>query len=653
MKYVLDIETNSLTNPDRIWVVVMKDIETGEYLSFYDLTKREDERERFIRSIDKIRHEAGSLLIGHNIVGYDWPILLQCLGLDTEACPAYVLDTLILSKLIDYSRPGGHSIESYGEEFGEEKIKHDDFTKYTEELETYCKRDVDICERIYRKHVRYINNPAHTSSIRLEHDFQCIANALHSTGFSFNAVKAEGLLKKVTAELNLLDDEILQAFPPKLKLIREITPKETKYGTINRTDFRWVVGGDLSEYNGGSFCRCHWDTFNPSSHKQIIRVLHDAGWHPVDKTQAHIDTERSLGMARRNKNPVLALPHLQRLEELKVSGWKVNETNLETLPSGAPKAARLLAKRIVYEARRRTLTEWLGLVADDGRIHGKFYAIGAWTHRMAHQSPNTANITNAVRVSDGKPTLLGKELRALWCAPQNKLLVGVDAEAIQLRVFAHLINDPILTNAILNGKKSDKSDPHSLNQKYFGEFCKTRNAAKHSLYAIFFGGGPSKIAEIMDCTKEEASQAINSLVQKYPGLQRLQQEVFPKDAKRGWFIGLDGRKVRIPGDEVSYRKHLAMSGYLQNGEAVCMKLATLKFYPKLKDYDARLVNLVHDEWQVECPNNLDIGVKIGKMMADSLVEVGSDLKLNCPLAGSYYNDDAKDYTIGPNWSVTH
>ena len=96
-----------------------------------------------------------------------------------------------------------------------------------------------------------------------------------------------------------------------------------------------------------------------------------------------------------------------------------------------------------------------------------------------------------------------------------------------------------------------------------------------------------------------------------------------------------------------------MSGYLQDGEAVVMKMATLKWVAKLKDYDAKLVNFVHDEWQVECPNDGAIALKIAKMMAESLVLVGQELGLKCPLAGSYWNDDLKDYTIGTNWAQTH
>jgi len=651
LKIVIDIECNALENPDRIWLVVCKDIDTNELFKFYDITRKKDERERLTRFLERCT-ESGNLLIGHNLLGYDWPILCACLELDTEVILGNAIDTLIISKLVDYSR-SGHSIEDYGIEFGLEKGKFSDFSKYSPEMETYCERDVEICERIYRKYIRYIHNSLHRPSIDLEQQFQIVVNSLRSSGFCFNRPRAEQLLEKVSVKLQELDKQILEAFPPKLRLIREIHPKETKYGTLSKTDFRWLSDGDITEFNGGPFCRCSWESFNPSSHKQIIDILHNAGWHPVDRTKTHIDTERNLAQLRRRKGDISEVRNLtEKLEELKKTGWKVNEANLETLPVKAPLAARLLTKRILLESRRRTLTEWLELVADDDRIHGKFYGIGAWTHRMAHQHPNTANIPNEFD-TQGKKKLLGKELRSLWCAPKNRLLVGVDAEGIQLRIFAHYINDPEFTEALVKGRKDDKTDPHSLNQRILGSVCKSRSAAKRFIYALLLGAGRSKLAEILGTTEAQTDEALSRLLGRYTGWAKLKEEVFPKDAKRGWFIGLDGRKVRIPGDTEGSRKHLAMSGYLQNGEAVCMKLATLKWWSKLDDYDAKLVNFVHDEWQVECPNNVETAITIAKTMADSLRQVGEDLKLNCPLAGSYWNDDLKDYTIATNWSKTH
>lgn len=653
MRVVIDIEANSLTRPDRIHLIVCKDIDTGLFHIFRRVTEDEVVKERFrcfLRDCD--------YLIGHNWLGYDYPIISSLLSCPIENVIDKSIDTLTISKLVDYSRDG-HSISKYGEEFGLPKIEFNDWTKWSQEMEDYCVRDVDICHKVYLRYLHIINDPSWSPSISLEQTFQLTCNQLHNSGFAFDSNRAGRLLSKVEEELSILDKDLLDQFPPKLKLIREITPKVTKHGTLSKTDFRFVKDGDLSEYNGGPFCKCDWFDFNPSSHKQIIQVLNEAGWKPVNKTKTHLDTEREINRLKHRPEHQrgLDLKTLYgKIDILKSTGWKVDEENLATLPPSAPLPARSLAKRILLESRRRTLAEWLGLVQPDGRVHGKFYAIGAWTHRMAHQQPNMANIPNEFK-EDGSKKLYGKELRSLWIAPKKRLLVGVDAESIQLRVFAHIINDRELIDRIVNGRKSDKTDPHSYNKSVLGSACRTRQAAKRFLYALFLGGGLSRLASILDCDTTEAKEALDRLLERYSGFDYCRREIIPTDAERGWFKGLDGRKVRIPGDTVSQRKHLAMSGYLQSGEAIIMKKAWLLCEERLNktEYlrDFQLVNLVHDEVQIETYNSLDIGIGIAENFCNSLKQVGEDLKLNCPLAGSYYNEDHKDYTIGINWWQTH
>lgn len=652
MEVIADIETNGLLNPDKIWCIVCKDIDTGEVYTFKNVVDDETERQSFLRFDANVTR-----YIGHNWLGFDYPVLSRLLGLPMGTAVERSIDTLIISKLLDYSRPNGHSLEEYGKELGLEKINFTNFSKYSDEMLEYCKRDVEVTYNIYLKYKKYIEDPLWSSSIKTEHSFQLIVNDLTSNGFYFNSNKASKLLETANNLLSSLDLDILKAFPPKLKPVRVITPKVTKHGTLSKADFRFVADGDLSIYNGGPFTRCVWTPFNPSSPKQIVSILNDAGWSPIDKTKTHIEVERDLNRLKyqNSRSPQLDL-ELQELyskyDGLKIYGWKVNETNLSTLPDDAPPAARLLAKRILLESRRRTLTEWLSLVQEDNRIHGKFFGIGAWTHRMAHQNPNTANIPNEFD-TQGNKKLFGKEMRALWTAPRNRLLVGVDAEGIQLRIFAHLINEPEFTEALVNGKKEDKSDPHSLNQRILGDACKSRAAAKRFIYALLLGAGIPKLADILGASRNETESALDRLMERYTGWAKLKEEVFPTDARRGWFTGLDGRRIRIPGSTEGTRKHLCMSGYLQAGEAVVMKLATLKFYPELEGLNSKLVNFVHDEWQTETPNNMEIAVKVAKLKADSLRLVGEELKLNCPLAGSYWNDDLNDYTIGINWSVTH
>lgn len=656
MKIVFDIETNSLHSPTQIWCVVCKDIDTGERYVFRKITSDSNELEKFrlfLRDVD--------VLIGHNIIGYDLPVIESLCGigwsLGEHGTPLRAIDTLIVSRLLAHSRPG-HSIEDYGLEFGLEKDTFSDYTKYSPELEARCVRDVDIAEKIYLKYLKYLSSAERQPSIRTEHEFQLVCNDLEKNGFAFDEAKARSLLERVNKELATLDEAILLSFPPKLKLIREVTPKSTKYGTISLSSIPKALRDHIADFSvDAPFSYCSWGEFNPSSHKQIISVLNDAGWRPVDKTKTHIDTEREYNKLKHTRGRTSELDLRKdlvhtKLKMLEKTGWKVNETNLETLPPKAPASVRTIAKRILLEARRRTLTEWLDLVQDDGRIHGKFLGLGAWSQRMAHQNPNTANIPNEFDTA-GKKKLYGKELRSLWCAPKNRLLVGVDAEGIQLRIFAHYINDPEFTDALVRGKKEDKSDPHSLNQTILGPVCKSRAAAKRFIYALLLGAGLGKLGEILGCTTEEADAALQRLIGRYAGFALLKETTIPADARRGWFVGLDGRAVRIPGDEVGTRRHLCMSGYLQNGEAVVMKKATLKWWPKLKELDSQLVNFVHDEWQTECPNNMEIALRIARMQADSLREVGEELKLKCPLAGSYWNDDLNDYTIHTNWSKTH
>src|SRR5258708_17923087 len=255
---------------------------------------------------------------------------------------------------------------------------------------------------------------------------------------------------------------------------------------------------------------------------------------------------------------------------MKKAGWKINENNLDTLPQTAPLSARSLAKRILLESRRRTLVEWTTLVDGDQRIRGAFYGIGAWTHRMAHRNPNTANIPLEFDTG-GKRKLLGKELRSLWCAPKNRLLIGVDAEGIQLRIFAHYINDPEFTRALVEGKKEDKSDPHSLNQRILGPVCTSRQAAKRYVYALLLGAGNGKLTEILGCSTADADAALQRLMDRYQGFTYVKTNIIPADARHDWFRGLASRKVRTLRATVSERRHRCMSGYLQNGEAIVMK----------------------------------------------------------------------------------
>src|SRR5262249_40061889 len=150
--------------------------------------------------------------------------------------------------------------------------------------------------------------------------------------------------------------------------------------------------------------------------------------------------------------------------------------------------------------------------------------------------------------TQGNVKLLGAEMRSLWVAPPKRLLVGVDAESIQLRIFAHYIDDKEFTNALVSGRKENKTDPHSVNQKVLGHICKSRDAAKRFIYALLLGAGLGKLSEVLDATEADTKKALDNLLTRYEGFSKLKRTTIPRDAKRGYFTGLDGRLVKIKGD---------------------------------------------------------------------------------------------------------
>ena len=640
-RVILDIEADGfLQTVSRVWVIVCKDIDTHEVRIFR--TQQEEDREAFRRyvvwGVDTV--------IGHHILGYDLPALVKCNLAPRSAMVGFptVVDTLVVSRLVEFGRSGGHSLDAWGEILKFPKIKFTDFSKFSEDMVTYCVNDVELNHRVYENLEKYINSPRWKECLEVEHDSALFAAELSRNGFQFDVGKATSLLAGIVEEITKLDSRIHSSFLPKYKPVREVVPRSTKFGTLNRADFRWLSAGDvdandLTAYQpGAAFTIIQRVDFNPASTPQIIERLNDAGWRPTEKTKGHISAERELRKSRTPENQ-------ERVERFRLSGWKVSEGNLATLPDDAPEGARALARRIVLANRRVTISSWLDAAQaqQDNRIHAQFNTLGAWTQRWSHEEPNVANIPNRPWAP------FAREMRELFIARDGYVLVGVDADSIQLRVLAHYMDDERFTNALVSGDKQKGTDPHSLNKVALGDLCKTRDHAKTFIYAWLLGASAGKVGEILECSASQASKAMKQFLEFYPGLKRLKEKIIPRDAERGYFIGFDGRAVRCD-DE-----HLMLAGYLQNGESVIMKKARQIWSKKLADYTRSNivipVNFVHDEWQTEVRNERDYPLFVAKTQAEAIREAGEAMDLKCPMLGTYNN--GKHDTIGQNWYLTH
>ncbi len=618
-RIIVDVETDGL-QWTKCWVVVTRDLDTDEVKTFRSIHNAGLAREELRK------HLAGcDRIIGHNIVSFDHGVLqyFDCL---LDVPQAAFCDTLIVSRLLDYNRVGGHSLEAWGTFFKQPKSTFSDYSKWSMELEERCIQDTLLTKRLYIYFKKYIESTRWKKPIELEHRVAFLCNTLSSNGFTLDYPLALSLFNEISTKVNILKDNLQVAFPPRSKLIKVVCPSLTKTGTLHAKDFKWLQTKDLSPYTPEApFSLFEYEPFNPSSPTQVVARLNEAGWKPTEKTKGHIEAERS-----QDKDA---------LQKYKETGWKVCEENLATLPEDAPEAARKLTEYLLLSSRLSMLEQWINLYRPTtNRIHGVFNGIGSWTHRKSHQAPNMANIPSLVN-RHGKPQPYGAEFRSLFTVPKDRILVGCDAEGIQLRLFAHYCNDPKLIEAIVNGKKEEKSDIHSLNKAILGTICNSREVAKTYIYALFLGAKMRKQAEILSCTPRQALEGLERILDFYPGWKKLKDTRLAQDARKGYFEGLDGRLVIFPS------AHHILAGYLQNGESVVMKMASLLWNDELtsKGVPFTFVNDVHDEWQTETlPEFADV---VGQVQAKAIMLVGEQLGLNCPLAGKY--------VIGSNWRQTH
>lgn len=231
--------------------------------------------------------------------------------------------------------------------------------------------------------------------------------------------------------------------------------------------------------------------------------------------------------------------------------------------------------------------------------------------------------------------------RGLWRVEEGNWLVGTDAEGIQLRILADLMQSDDYVHAIISGRKEDETDIHNLNKRALGLSHATRDMAKTFIYAFLLGAGNAKVGQILKVSTQQAAGAIQNFMESISGLKKLKTKVIPDIAQRGYFRGYDGRKVIVPSE------HKTLAGMLQNGESTIMKHACLKWIADAEKerIQFKLVTWPHDEWQTEVIGSRDAAERLGEIQRNAIEYVGKELGLMCPLAGST--------DIGKNWLDTH
>ena len=245
MKIVLDIETNS--KHDKIWLVVTRDINTGEVKSW----KEANGLQKYLDNCD--------LIIMHNGICFDAPVLRETWKI--TIMPSQVCDTLVLSRLLSPSLEGGHSLDAWGKRLGFPKGEFNDWDGgLTPEMEEYCIQDTLVTQKLYDHLTSELQfNKFDKRSIDLEHKVQAIIAKQERNGFKLDEVAGITLLSTLQNKLAHIENELQGIFPAK---------------TIER----------VSEKTGKSL-KAKVEVFNPGSRKQIGERLIEKGWKPSRYTE--------------------------------------------------------------------------------------------------------------------------------------------------------------------------------------------------------------------------------------------------------------------------------------------------------------------------------------------------------------------------------
>lgn len=223
----------------------------------------------------------------HNGLGFDVPVINDLIK-PNLVDPKKVIDTFVVSRLINYTKFITHSLEELGKYLGEYK---GDYTGgwevCSQDMIDYCAQDVVVTEAIYKHYQKYINDTSWRKALRVEHDMAIICKQMTNNGFYFAKEEAETWLKEINLESNKLKEAFQEAYPPRLMEVNRIQNRVKKDGSLFSNVEAAYSKYPLCRVEGSELVCFDYVATNPDSPKDRIDVLWDSGWKPVDMTDGH------------------------------------------------------------------------------------------------------------------------------------------------------------------------------------------------------------------------------------------------------------------------------------------------------------------------------------------------------------------------------
>jgi DNA polymerase-1 len=292
---------------------------------------------------------------------------------------------------------------------------------------------------------------------------------------------------------------------------------------------------------------------------------------------------------------------------------------------------------------KSTYTDKLPMMinARTGRVHTSYSQATAVTGRLSSSDPNLQNIPAR--------TPEGRRIREAFIAPKGSIIVSADYSQIELRIMAHLSDDPGLLNAFAEDRDIHSATAAEVFGVPLGDVsADQRRMAKVINFGLIYGMSAFGLASQLNLERAAAQAYIDRYFARYPGVARYMEETRQVAREQGYVSTVFGRRLVLP--EIHGRnpqrrqgaERAAINAPMQGTAADLIKLSMIAVQGWLDDQQmqTRLLMQVHDELVLEVP---EAELSSVRQMLPKLMEEVAKLKVPLKVGVG----------VGPNWEAAH
>ena len=304
--------------------------------------------------------------------------------------------------------------------------------------------------------------------------------------------------------------------------------------------------------------------------------------------------------------------------------------------------------RVILEYRglaklRSTYTDKLPEMVnpDTGRVHTSYHQAGAATGRLSSSDPNLQNIP--IRTDDGR------RIRKAFVAPAGRKLIACDYSQIELRIMAHLSEDPGLVRAFESGADIHKATAAEVFGRRLEEVTgNERRAAKAINFGLMYGMSAFGLARQLGIGRGEAQDYIALYFSRYPGVRDFMERTRQQAREQGYVETVFGRRLYLDyinkgtQGQRAGAERAAINAPMQGTAADIIKRAMVSVDAWLAAHSARALMIlqVHDELVFEAEQDF-----VDTLLQEVTARMSGAAQLSVPLV--------VDSGIGDNWDEAH